>query len=159
MLWGENRGKWIKSAIASSPTQDTSGLSHRRWATTGGQPPALTILYMHCTDRTECFSHTPGTHSVCGIRTPLGVDRKILSIRKEAMLSGTICVVYRGLWGLVVGPAVVAQWQSTGGSRQRCPGFKSQWVLAFSLSLYFCLITSKFIYFQHEARCSEKALC
>ena len=40
-------------------------------------------------------------------------------------------------------PAVVAQWQSTGGSSQRCPGFDS-WP-AFSLSsIYFCLITSKF---------------
>ena len=27
-------------------------------------------------------------NSVCAIRTPLGVDRKILSIRKEPMLSG-----------------------------------------------------------------------
>ena len=31
-------------------------------------------------------------------------------------------------------PAVVAQWQSTGGSSQRCPGFDSQRLLVFSLS-------------------------
>ena len=34
-------------------------------------------------------------------------------------------------------PAVVAQWQSTGSSSQRCPGFNSQWLLAFSLSSIF----------------------
>ena len=45
--------------------------------------------------------------------------------------------------------AVVAQWQSTGGAciGQGCPGFDSQRLPAFSLSL----ITSKFIYFQHQA--------
>ena len=56
-----------------------------------------------------------------------------------------LCSTYRGLWGLVVvllfwlnGRALVAQ--------ARCPGFDSQWMLAFSLSSIFCLITSKFIY-------------
>ena len=39
-------------------------------------------------------------------------------------------------------PAAVAQWQRTGGSSQRCPGFDSWQLLAF---LYFHLITSKFI--------------
>ena len=34
-------------------------------------------------------------------------------------------------------PAVVAQWQSTGGSSQRCPGFDSQQLSAFSLSSIF----------------------
>ena len=43
-------------------------------------------------------------------------------------------------------PAVMAQWQSTGGSSQRCPGFDSQRLLAFFTFLYFRLITSKFIY-------------
>ena len=58
------------------------------WATTAGQPPTLTILYIYCTGGTECLSRTHGSHSVCAVRTPLGVDRKILSIRKEPMLSG-----------------------------------------------------------------------
>ena len=40
------------------------------------------------TGGTECLSHTPGSYSVCAVRTPLGVDRKILSVRKEPMLSG-----------------------------------------------------------------------
>ena len=50
---------------------------------------------------------------------------------------------------------VVAQWQSTGGSSQRCPGFDSRQLPAFFGFLYFRLITSKFIYFQREARCFE----
>ena len=43
-------------------------------------------------------------------------------------------------------PAVVAQWQSTGGSSQRCPGFDSRWLPAFFTFLYLCLITCNFIY-------------
>ena len=43
---------------------------------------------MYCTGGTECPSHTPGSHSVCAVRTPLGVDRKFFSVRKEPMLSG-----------------------------------------------------------------------
>ena len=35
----------------------------------------------------KCLSCTPGSHSACAVRTPLGVDRKILSIRREPMLS------------------------------------------------------------------------
>ena len=34
-------------------------------------------------------------------------------------------------------PAVVAQWQSAGGSSQRCPGFDFRWLPAFSLSSIF----------------------
>ena len=37
-------------------------------------------------------------------------------------------------------PAVVAQWQSTGGSSQRCPGFDSRRLPAFSLSSIFASI-------------------
>ena len=37
------------------------------WATTAGQPPTLTILYMYCTGGTECLSRTPGNHSVCAV--------------------------------------------------------------------------------------------
>ena len=40
----------------------------------------------------------------------------------------------------------MAQWQSTGGSSQRCPGFNSRRLPAFFTFLYFRLITSKFIY-------------
>ena len=36
-------------------------------------------------------------------------------------------------------PAVVAQWQSTGGSSQRCPGFNSRLLPVFSLSSIFTL--------------------
>ena len=60
-------------------------------------------------------------------------------------------------------PVVVAQWDITGGSRQRCPGFDSwrlkaevSWVRLLAAAVlftftYFILITSKFIYFQCEA--------
>ena len=37
---------------------------------------------------------------------------------------------------------VVAQWQSTGCTSQRCPGFDSRQLPAFCTFLYFCLITS-----------------
>ena len=47
-----------------------------------------------------------------------------------------LCSTYKGSGGCL---AVVAQWQSTAGSRQRCPGFNSWWLLAFHL------ITSKFL--------------
>ena len=57
-----------------------------------------------------------------------------------------LCSTYRGLWGVGGCPAVVAQGQSTGGSTQRCPGFDSRRLPAFFTFLYFCLITSKFIY-------------
>ena len=49
-------------------------------ATTPGQPPAPTILYMYCISGTECLSLTPGSHSVCAIRILLEVDWKILFI-------------------------------------------------------------------------------
>ena len=79
-----------RPAVAGSRTQDTSGLSCQCSAT---EPQQLDdhqplILYMYCKGGTECLSRTPGNHSLCAIRTLLGVDRKILSIRKEPMLSG-----------------------------------------------------------------------
>ena len=39
-------------------------------------------------------------------------------------------------------PAVVAQWQNTGGSSQRCPGFDSWRLPTFSLSSIFTFISS-----------------
>ena len=65
------RQKWRKVkklAVAGSQTQDISGLSRQ------------------CTSGTERLSHTPGSHSECAVRTLLGVNRKILFIRKEPML-------------------------------------------------------------------------
>ena len=91
MLWGENRGKWKKASSRRESNQGHPWLEPPvlcHWATVAGQPPTLTILCMCCTGGIECLSHTPGSHSVCAVRTPLGVDRKILSIRKELMLSG-----------------------------------------------------------------------
>ena len=87
MLWGENRGKWKRPTAARSQTQDTSGLSYQCSATELRQPDnhqlTLKILYTYCTGGTECLSCTPGSHSACAVRTPLGVDWKVLFIRKE----------------------------------------------------------------------------
>ena len=40
----------------------------------------------------KCLSCTPGSHSGCAVRTLLGVNWKILSIRRETMLSGFLSV-------------------------------------------------------------------
>ena len=66
-------------------------------ALTAGQPPTLTILYMYCTDGTECLSGTPVSHSVCAVRTRLVVDWKILSIRKEPMLSCFLTLIAQSI--------------------------------------------------------------
>ena len=43
--------------------------------------------FARCTaGNTKC--RTPGSYSVCAVRTLLGINQKILSIRKEPMLSG-----------------------------------------------------------------------
>ena len=49
------------------------------------QPPQFSICTAQV--RLKCLSRTPGGHSVCAVRSPLGVDRKILFIRREPMLS------------------------------------------------------------------------
>ena len=56
-------------------------------------------------------------------------------------------------------PAVVAQWQSTGGSSQRCPGFDSRRLPAFFTFLYFRLITSKFIYLDGALKPGSRHCC
>ena len=104
-------------------SEDTSGLSPQCPAMTAGQPPDLTILCMYCTGGTECLSRTPGSHSVCAVRTPLGINWKIISIRKEPMK----------LWG--GRPLEVQARDVLGSTPGGCQPF----------SLYFCLITSKFI--------------
>ena len=58
------------------------------WATTAKQPPTLTIVYMYCMGGTDNPSRTPGSHSVCAVRTLLRVNWRIIFIRKEPMLSG-----------------------------------------------------------------------
>ena len=36
----------------------------------------------------KCLRYTPGSLSVCAVKTPLGLDRKILSIGREPKLCG-----------------------------------------------------------------------
>ena len=66
------------------------------------------------------------------------------------------CVEIKDTWTTEVCtggcPAVVAQWHDTGGSRL---GVLLAAASLFAF-LYFCLITSKLLYSQHEARCSEQ---
>ena len=57
-------------------------LSYNYWTTTNPHNPAQVGLNI------KCLSCTPGSHSACAVRTLLWVDRKILSIRREHMLSG-----------------------------------------------------------------------
>ena len=64
----------------------------KRWAFAVTEPrqpdnhqPSQSSMY--CTGGTECFSRTPGRHSVCAVRSSLRVDQKFLFIRKEPMLS------------------------------------------------------------------------
>ena len=64
------------------------------------------------------------------------------------------CSTYRGLWGLVI---VRLSWLSAGHWRLK-PEVSWVWLpvtAGLFTFLYFHLITSKFIYFQPEARCSE----
>ena len=81
---------------------------------------------MYCTSDTECLSCTPGSHSV--------------HIED--------C---EGWWLSSCCDSGAEHWQLK-------PEVSWVWLLAtagFFTFLYFCLITSKFIYFQHKARCSE----
>ena len=53
-------------------------------------------------------------------------------------------------------PAVVAQWQSTGRLKPEVSWVQLPATAGFFTFLYFRFITSKFIYFQHEARCYQQ---
>ena len=60
-------------------------------------------------------------------------------------------------WRRILSGCQVCDW---GIQYHLCTGGSSHWVwlpatASFFTFLYFCLSTSKFIYFQHEARCSE----
>ena len=92
----------------------------------------------------KCLSHTPGSHSACAVRSPLGtplqVDWEILSTRREPTLTlnkvptvhtewlpgvwlrhfSTTCTVHIkdcGVGGCLV---AIAQWQNTGSTSELC---------------------------------------
>ena len=85
---------------------------------------------MYCTGGTEYLSHTPGSHSVCAVRILLGVNPKILSIKKEPILSGLLDL---NAWNscLTLELRGIRCFEAEQG---RCPGFDSQRLPAFSLS-------------------------
>ena len=124
------------------------------WATSAEQPPTPTILYMYCTGGTQCLSHTPGSHSVCAIKTPLGVDQKI-GVRKTTQHGfypdgenfpvnpySTTCAIHimqdcGGWWWSGCCGSVAEHWQL------------KVWLLATTsllAFLYFRLIISTFLY-------------
>ena len=83
------KAKIEESEMASSRLESNPGhlwleppvLCH--WAMATGQPRTLTILYIYCTDGTECLRHTPGSQSVCAVRTLLQVDQKFSPLGKN----------------------------------------------------------------------------
>ena len=82
------------------------------WATTAGQPPTLTILYIYCTGSTECLSHTPGSHccedwwlyrNVLGLTLshlqPLNVSAGHLLYRWAPWLQNIYKAIFKWGWG------------------------------------------------------------
>ena len=96
-FWGKTREKWkgqqlfgidLRTPLAWVVT--TLPLSYDNQTTM--HAPALTIFYMTSTVLHKWYwsasvAQPCCSHSVCAIRTLLGTDRKILSIRRESMLS------------------------------------------------------------------------
>ena len=78
-------------AATRSQTQNTSGLSRQCSATELRQPdnhqPSQSSICTAQMVLNASVAHL-GSHSVCAVRALLGVDQKILSFRKELMLSG-----------------------------------------------------------------------
>ena len=81
ILWGENWKGWqslgVKPRTPLAWAASALPLSHNSWAITNPHNPLYALHKW-----TKCLSHTPGNHLVCAIRTPLGVDQKIPSIRQ-----------------------------------------------------------------------------
>ena len=74
------------------------------------QTPALTILRMHCTGSTDCLCHTPGSYSLCAIRTwLLEVNCKSFSVRREPMAWAT-SVVISGHWSFLIPFSTFINW-------------------------------------------------
>ena len=122
------------------------------WATTAGQPPTFTILYIYCTGGIECLSCTPGSHSACAVRTLLGVDLKIRTLFQERtyaewfLNAESILLQAKFRWYEVaehwrLKPLDGMRWQSTGGCRPfiLCPYF-TIWGHAFLLLLVVVVI-------------------
>ena len=74
------------------------------------QTPALTILRMHCTGSTDCLCHTPGSYSLCAVRTwLLEVNCKSFSVRRAPMAWAT-SVVISGHWSFLISFSTFINW-------------------------------------------------
>ena len=165
MFWGENEKA---GSVTRSWTQNT-WLVLCHWATTAGQPPALTVLSMYCTGGTEMpQSHTRQPLSMCR-QNPVGgwPESSLHQERTHAewfSLSRTLasCKENLHVWGENRGKW--KGWQSP-AIKPRTPGLCCQLPLSYdnrtttsfcgcvtTTKVCFCLKTSKFSLFQHEAR-------
>ena len=101
------KGKRDSSCWESNP-------EYLDWVASGLWQPASTILCIHCTGGTECFSRTLRSNSACAVRTSWGVYWKM----KMLIMSG--CQV----WGLVVvyyHNSVAEHWQLKPGALGSIP--------------------------------------
>ena len=90
------RGKWKNTGShwESNPWPLTSATS--ALTTELQQPDNHQHFRIYFTSGTECFSHAPGSHYVCAVRTPLGVDQKHYSIRSKAIQKFNLLIIHKG---------------------------------------------------------------
>ena len=82
------KGRQLPGVEPRTPGLNLQCSATELWQPHNHHQPSQSSIIMYCTGGTECLSRTPGSHSVWAVRTLLGVDRKILSFRKEPMLRG-----------------------------------------------------------------------
>ena len=82
-MWGKRKG-WQALRIEPRTPDPCSQCSATELQEDNHQPLQSSV----CTAQVvlKYLSHTAGSHSACAVWTPLGIDWKILSIRKESML-------------------------------------------------------------------------
>ena len=154
MLWG---GKWKAGSYRQSNLGhlwlEPPVLCHS--ATTAGQPPTLTILYIYCIyfqHEARCFEHLEWeNHSAWVLFWWREFSSQPLMEFRWHILSGYwvcdwgiqhhLCSACRGLWGLVV---VQLSWLSGRALAVQARGVLGLIVGLFTF-LYFHFITSKFI--------------
>ena len=137
---------------------------------------------LSCTPGTECLSHAPGSYSVCAVRTPLGVYRKVFSIRRVPMLSGFLTLNAQNILPHTGNKGIQMLWGENKGKWKgwQLPGAEPVWRIVGSWWLSGCrgsvaeywqlkrcpgfdswwlppsslFTSSEFLYFQREVWCS-----